>query len=117
MANYTIEGKNVVAKVSQLTEKELKSVKNYLALGYTLVEYKKPKKEPKEAFKAATIQEWLKENATKAQQEEYWERFNSPVIDKDTKQPKVKKNGEPRIRGHVATLAWFKKTFPKYLES
>lgn len=116
MANYTLDGKKVIAKVATLSEKELQAVKNYLALGYVLEEYKKEKKEPKEKFKAVTIQKWLDENGTKAQKKEYWDRFNAPVIDKDTGKPKLKKNGTPKIKGHVATIAWFKKEFPSYWE-
>lgn len=116
MANYTLEGKKVIAKVASLSEKELQAVKNYLALGYELVEFKKEKKDPQEAFKAKTIQVWLDENATKAQKKEYWDRFNAPVIDKNTGKQKTKKDGTPKVKGHVATLAWFKKEFPNYPE-
>lgn len=116
MANYKLEGKKVIAKVALLSEKELQAVKNYIALGYTLVEYKKEKKEPQELFKAITIQKWLEENATKAQQKKYWELYNAPVIDKVTNEPKYKKDGTIKNKGHVATLSWFKKTFPNYPE-
>ena len=116
MANYKLEGKKVIANVAALSEKELKAVKNYLALGYVLEEYKKEKKEPQELFKAATIQKWIDENATKAQKKEYWDRFNAHVIDKKTGEEILKKDGTPKIKGHVATLAWFKKEFPNYPE-
>ncbi len=114
MANYKLEGKKVIAKVAALSDKELKAVKNYLALGYTLEEFKKEKKEPDEAFKALTIQKWLEENGTKAQKKEYWDRFNAPVVKDGV--TKTKKDGTPKVKGHVATLAWFKKEFPNYPE-
>lgn len=116
MANYKVEGKKVIAKVADLSEKEMQAVKNYLALGYELEEYKKVKKAPQEAFKADTIKKWLEENGTKAQMEEYKKRFEAPVIDKKTNKPKLKKDGTPKVKGHVATLAWFKKEFPNYPE-
>lgn len=115
MANYKVEGKKVIAKVALLSEKELAAVKNYIALGYTLEEYKSEKKAPKEAFKAETIQKWLKEHGTEEQQKKYWELFNDPVLDKVTGEPLKKKDGTNRVKGHVATFAWFKKEFPKYV--
>lgn len=116
MTNYKVKDGKVIAKVAELSEKELQAVKNYIALGYTLEEFKKEKKEPNEAFKAATIQSWLEENGTKAQQKAYWDMFNAPVIDPKTKLPKKKKDGTKKVKGHVATLAWFKKEFPNYPE-
>lgn len=115
MANYKVEGKKVIAKVALLSEKELAAVKNYIALGYTLEEYKAEKKASKEAFKAETIQKWLKEHGTEEQQKKYWELFNAPVLDKVTGEPLKKKDGTNRVKGHVATFAWFKKEFPKYV--
>jgi hypothetical protein len=115
MANYKVEGKKVIAKVALLSEKELAAIKNYIALGYTLEEYKPEKKVPKEAFKAQTIQKWLKENGTEEQQKKYWKLFNDPVLDKVTGEPLKKKDGTNRVKGHVATFAWFKKEFPKYI--
>ena len=114
MANYKVEGKKIIANVSLLNEKELTAVKNYMALGYTLEEYVKPKKQPNEKFKAATIQKWLDDNGTKAQKEKYWEIYKSPVIDKKTGEKKLKKDGTEKIKGHVATIAWFKQEFPDY---
>ena len=116
MANYKTEGNKVIAKVALLSEKELAAVKNYMALGYTLEEYKAEKKAPKEAFKAETIQKWLKEHGTEKQQKDYWELFNEPVVDKVTGETLKKKDGTVRKKGHVATFAWFKKEFPKYIE-
>lgn len=43
MANYKVKDGKVFADVSKLTEEELKAVKNYISLGYTLTqkEFKK----------------------------------------------------------------------------
>ena len=115
MANYRVVGETVYAKIADLDEKELRAVINYKKLGYKIVEPKE-KKEPKEAFKAETIQKWLEENATKEQIKTYWEKYNAPVIDKSTKEPKRNSNGEIKKKGHVATFSWFKATFPNYPE-
>lgn len=40
MANYKAEGKKIFADIGKLSEAELKAVKNYIALGYELVEQK-----------------------------------------------------------------------------
>ena len=50
------------------------------------------------------------------QKKEYWDKFNAPVIDKATGEAKLKKDGTKKVKGHVATLAWFKKEFPNYPE-
>ena len=65
---------------------------------------------------AAAIQEWLKENGTKEQQAKYWELFNAVVMkdDKPVLYKTGEKAGEPKVKGHIATLSWFKETFPKY---
>lgn len=115
MANYRVVGETVYAKIADLDEKELRAVINYKKLGYKIVEPKE-KKEPKEAFKQETIQKWLEENATKEQIKTYWEKYNAPVIDKSTKEPKRNSNGEIKKKGHVATFSWFKATFPNYPE-
>ena len=73
------------------------------------------KKAPKEAFKAETIQKWLKEHGTEEQQKKYWKLFNAPVLDKVTGEPLKKKDGTNRVKGHVATFAWFRKEFPQYV--
>lgn len=119
--HYIVEGNKVIADVAKLNEKELAAVKNYIALGFSLVEPKKEKKVAKAEFKAEAIQAWLEENATKAQQAKYWELFNAPV-EKDgevvcyTKDCKMGKAGDPKKKGHIATLNWFKKEFPNYPE-
>ena len=125
--NYKIVGDEIRFNVKDITKGELKTIKKLAeGLGYKLVPFtpEKEKKEAKPEWKAEAIQKFLEEKGTKAQQKKYWEKFNEPMKDedgetvvykKDSKDGKHKK-GEPRVKGHVATLQWFKKEFPKYPE-
>lgn len=114
-ANYHVVGNRVFAKVAKLTEEELAAVKNYILLGYELVDSKEKEKKPiNELFTAKAIQSYLEEKGTKEQQKIYWEKFNSPVIDKNTGEQKKYKNGKAKVKGHIATLQWFKTEFPNY---
>lgn len=109
--NYKIVGNKIIAKVGNLTDKEVAAVKNYIKLGFELEEPKK--KEPNPAFKKEAIQKYLEDKGTKEQQAKYEELFNQPILDEDGKQVYTK-DGKPRVKGHIATLSWFKETFPKY---
>lgn len=136
------EEKKVIVKVGKLTDEEMAIVKQYKDLfGYEIVPYVEPKKEKKETkpeWKAEAIQEWLKKNGTEEQNKKYWELFNGQAKDengiplvykynvykKDNKNKLVyddngnkillHKKGEPRKKGHIATLYWFKKEFKEY---
>ena len=138
------KNKIVRAYIARLTEKEKKEIKNYLDLGYTLIaeeepvkrtltkeereeEQKQKEKEQKEnPFSEINIQKFLKEKATQEQQKNYWELYNEQAKDKKTNLPAVyktdsKKNskkqfkaGDPKPKGHIATLQWFKTEFPNY---
>lgn len=115
MANYHVKNQKVYAKIANLTEKELSAVKNYLALGFVLVESKEVnKKITNKAFTAKAIQEFLEEKGTKEQNKIYWEKYNEPVIDKETGEYKKTKKGDIKKKGHIATLRWFKSEFPDY---
>ena len=56
MANYKVSGDKILADVSKLTEEELNAIKNYMALGYELVD--------KKFKKGITKEEMLKELAS-----------------------------------------------------
>lgn len=132
--HYTVDNtsKLVKAIIADLTEKEKKEVKNYMDLGYTLIPEERPKKKQlteeekaKNPFSEKNIQAFLKENGTKAQIDNYWKIYNEQAIDHKTGMPLVYKTnskngkfkkGEPRTKGHIATIVWFKKEFPKYEE-
>lgn len=137
--------KQVKAIVADITEREKKEIKNYIDLGYTLIPQDRPKKkkqteEEKKAnpFSQKNIQNYLENNATKEQQKQYWNIYNEQAIDKKTQQPAVYKTdskeekdkagniiyekgqkfkkGDPKPKGHIATLQWFKIEFPDYPE-
>lgn len=116
--NYKIadKEKEIYVKMSnKLSAKELTVINNYVSLGYKMVVWEKAVNED---WTAAAIQKWLKENGTKEQQAKYWELFNAVVM-KDNKPVLYKtgaKAGEQKVKGHIATLSWFKETFPKYPE-
>lgn len=127
---YRIDNENkiVYAIVERLKGKSLQRVKNLIALGYALVPEEPPKKAKKEAslLTEKNIQAFLKEKGTKEQQNKYWELYNEQAKDQKTGLPAVYKTdstakskgtfkkGEPKPKGHVATLAWFKNTFPNH---
>lgn len=111
--NYEInsKAKTITVKMGSITPKQLKLVKNYVELGYKLIEYVKP---TNDKFKKETIKNFLDQNGTKEQIAKYNELYNTPQIDKDTKKQKLTKAGKPMVKGHIATLQWFKKEFPNY---
>lgn len=148
MANYTIEGKKIIAEIGKLTAKEVKAIQNYLSFGYTLEEKQKVEKPVNEKFTQENIQKYIETNGTKEQQAKYWELFNAEVKDddgnivlyktdvykkekytdkdgkertriykdKDGNKVLLHKKGEKRVKGHIATLYWFKQTFKDYCE-
>ena len=142
--HYTIdnEKQNVYVVMELVNDKELKLVKKYIKLGYTLIPVEKEKriyktKEQKQAeekekaelaakkpFSEVNVQTYLEENGTAAQKKKYYEMYNEQAHDKNgnpvyykTDSPDGKfKKGEPKKKGHIATLSWFKEEFPKYKE-
>lgn len=121
--SYKVDDKKqiIYADVPKLTERDIKEIRKFTAIGYSIVNRKKEKKEKNPKFTAESIQKFLKENATKEQEKTYWEKFNAPVLDKETGKPvkyekdtKTHKKGDIKIKGHIATLKWFKETFPDY---
>ena len=136
MGHYEIknETKEIIANMEKLNDADIKAIKNYMAFGYTMVPEVKEKKEvkiPTEAERLANpystinVQKYLAEEGTKDQQEKYWELFNEVIKDengetvryKKTTSDKKHKAGEPRVKGHVRTLKWFKEEFPNYEDS
>lgn len=107
--------------VDKITQAEMKKIKKLAkGFGYALEPYTAEKK-TNEAFTEKTIREFL---ADKPEALALYEaKYNAPMIDKKTGKPVLLKNdskdgkrkaGEPRVKGHVATLQWFKKRFPEY---
>ena len=142
--HYTIdnEKRTVNVVMERANDKELKLIKKYINLGYVLVPIPKAKPvaksaEEKAAEKAAKVEKaannpfsevcirkFLEEHGTAAQRKEYNRRYNEQAHDKnnnpvfyktDSKEGKFKK-GDPKVKGHIATLSWFKNEFPNYPE-
>ena len=142
--HYTIDNDKLTvnAVVELLNDKEMKLVKKYVALGFKLVPVAKAKPqrksaEEREAEKAAkaaeqakkpfaevNIRKYLKEKGTAEQRKHYEKLYNEQAKDKsgnpvfyktDSKEGKFKK-GEPKKRGHINTLSWFRSEFPDYPE-
>lgn len=107
--------------VDKITQAEMKKIKKLAkGFGYALEPYT-AEKEKNEAFTEKAIREFLADKPK--QLKIYEEKYNAPQIDKKTGKPVLLKNdskdgkrkaGEPRVKGHVATLQWFKKEFPDY---
>ena len=143
--NYEIVGNTIVAKISSLSEKDLKAVKNYIALGYELVEYKKPVAKSKDIYTEEKVKAYLKEYGTKKDIETYEKLYNEPLkdnakytndifkvetyLDKDgTKHTKtiydengkkiiIHKKGDIKVKGFINALRWFRDTFKDYPEA
>ena len=113
----------IYADITKLTERDKKKVRTYLDLGYTIEEVKAPKQEAKPEWTEEAIRKFLNAKGREAEKKIYEEKYNAPMIDKNTGEPvrykndskdKKHKKGDIRVKGHIATLAWFKETFPDY---
>ena len=130
--NYRIDGKKIYAAVAALSEKELKEVKNYIALGYELIaiEKKTKTKEEKEAEAAANtyskknIEAFLKQKGKEALWEEYSKRYNEQAgtnrkrtnpetgkIEVLPDEPKFLKSGKVKVKGFATCIGWFRVKF------
>ena len=129
--NYSIDGKKIYAAVVALSEKELKEVKNYIALGYELipVEKKTKTKEEKEAEAAANpyskqnVEAFLKEKYEDTLYAEYLKRYNEQagtnrfrknskgVVEALEDKPKFLKDGTPKAKGFANCIGWFREQF------
>ena len=124
------EERVVNAKMHLLNDEDLRVLKNYVAIGYSInpVEPKKQKvviasdeEKALNPYSAMNVQKFIEEKGTEEQKKKYWELFNTrlknnAVYKDDTKDGKHKK-GEPRVKGHIYTLKWFKDTFKDYENS
>ena len=122
--NFTIDNKRqeVRAVVAALNERELKEIKNYLALGYKLVpvEPVKMTKAEKEAAAAANpygkkmVEEFLEqpENAEYLAEynRRYYEQAGTNRKGKDD-EPVWKKDGTPKLKGFANCIGWFTDIF------
>lgn len=92
--HYKIDGNKIIANVKSLTEAEMKAVKNYIGLGFELVEgvIKTEKKPTNDDYVEETVRKNVYKYGTTAEQEKYEELYNRPVVDKNTGKKKVYEN-------------------------
>lgn len=130
--NYTVE-----AVLEELTAKDKKDIKDLRELGFKFILKEKtpePKLTPEQElekrknnpFSEMNVKKYIEANASKEQKAEYQKLYNEQAKDSKTGMPLFYKKdtpdgkhkaGEPRVKGHIATLGWFKKEFPNYEES
>ena len=132
------EKKIIIANMKVLTEKDLKILKNYQALGFEIRAHEEEKTNKySEAIIKLFLEEYAGEDKEKIKEikEKYLKVYYSVAKTKDdkgnkvdsvykkdiedkeksTEEKKVYKHraGEKKLKGHVATLQWFKKKFEK----
>ncbi len=111
--HYTVDSgrKVVIAKIAKLTTEEVTEVRNYLAFGYEL---KEPEKVKQPKFGQKAIEAYLEANGTPEQKQKFYDAMEKTVIDTETEEPKLKKDGTPKKAGFIAGLKYFKGQFPDY---
>lgn len=130
--NYRIDGKKIYAAVAALSEKELKEVKNYIALGYDMipVEKKVKTKAEKEAEAAANpyskvnVEAFLKQEGNEKLWKEYKARHDEQAgtnrfrknpetkeIEQLPDEPKFLNSGKPKKKGFANCIGWFTEKF------
>ena len=122
--NYCIiddTNQTITFVADKLTKKEQETIKGLIAIGYKANRTTAEELYPTEKiYTKENVAKFLKskgadvEKKFKAIQEE-------PAIDKDTGAAKTYKNGNPRKKGYIAALKWFKEEykeeFLKWLEA
>lgn len=108
------ESREISADIDRLSNKDITRLQKYQLLGYKIINKKEPTKEPKEEFKKEVIIKFLEDKPEHLKK--YWELYNEPSISKKTNKVRKTKEGKIIPKGHIATLSWFKKEFPKYPE-
>jgi hypothetical protein len=142
-AHFTVDSKNKVifANVEKLTDKELNTVKKYITLGYELKETETVKKETPD-FSRDSVIKFLEENGTPEQIATFNRIMDEPIKsgavyakdvyeretyigadgethtrdkkDKDGNKIISHRAGEPKTKGYIASLKYFKEQFPLY---
>jgi len=106
--------KTVSAIIEDLNEKELNTVKNYIALGFTLNTMAKVVKTKEEMANSKyghkKIEEYIEANGTKEQIKKFRE-----IKNEKSKSGKINpKTGKPFTKGWMGQLTYFKECFPEY---
>lgn len=112
--NYEVDNKNKViyAKVESLTEKQIKTIRNYIALGYSLQEKKKETANGK--FKKEAVIAYIEANGTEEQKARFYGIMEEPARDKDSGEIILTKEGTQKKKGYIASLKYFQSQFPNY---
>lgn len=130
------EEKVIYAKMGMLTDKDKKAIKDYIdVFGYKVEKYipiKKTEEEKKieeeekknSKYSKEKIKAYLLKYGTEEQQKYFDSVQEEIAIDKKTNKPKVwdrdtenHKKGEPKTKGYIAALKWFRQTFETYPEA
>ena len=127
---YEVKGNKVFATVAKLKQKEIKEIKNYIDLGFELVNVEAPKvtKEEKAAAIAANpyskqnVEAFLKKKGNEELLKEYKARYNEQAGTNRTRKengeiinipdvPVFKKDGTPKAKGYANCIGWFRSMF------
>ena len=103
----------VTFAAEKLTKKEQETVKGLIGIGYKVIR-KKPEEMylKKEIYTRENVEKFLEAQGEKA--EAKFKAIEEEIaIDKDTGAIKTYKSGEPRKKGYVGALKWFKDTYKK----
>ena len=125
---YTVDSakKKVFAQMEKLTKADLKAIKTYLELGYTLSEVLPAEKE--KIYTQANILKFFEDNKKDekiaAAKITYDEKYNEQagtsrtrknkttgIIEPIADEPKFNKDGKPVAKGFIHALKWFKTEF------
>ena len=115
--------KQVKAVIIKLTDAEQMEVDKFRHNGYEIIGVDKLKTEKRESlYTQEKVVAYLKSLGKQEYLDTYNKLYNEQALDKnkkpsyyleDSKNGKHKK-GEPKVKGHIGTLTWFKKTFENY---
>lgn len=122
------EEKVIYAKMGMLTDKDKKAIKDYVDLfGYKIEKYvpiQKTEEEKKleeekqknSKYTEEKIKAYLLKYGTEEEQKKFVDIQEEIAIDKQTNKPKVwekdtktHKKGEPKKKGYIGALSWFRK--------
>lgn len=133
---YTVDMKaqKVYAEIAKLSAKDLKEVKNYIALNFELVNVEPPKLTKEEKAKRAeenkarkekekienpyskiNVEKFLQKEENKKLWEEYDARYNEQAgtnrKGKEKDEPKYLNDGSIKVKGYANCIGWFTERF------
>lgn len=126
MASYRIDGKKIYATVAKLKATELKEIKNYVALGYEIIDVKpqpltkeeKAAKQDANHYSQKNVLAFLQQKGNEELLKEYNKRYNEQAGTNRTKdgvkipdEPKFLKNGQPKKKGYANCIGWFRSLY------